>query len=169
VTIGEQKIPPIKWLSKNYNKLGNFLHLVEPSKAKDKNKKEIKKTIEPIAEELREYVKGNLLITQKNIEISQCPICNQDFAFSTKTVKQGDIKKCSNFRCGGQFKVNIDKQLNKITFSYNTYDVNCPSCSKIIIIAEDKMKNLEKFNCTSCDSEFIPKRTYEFALVPKVT
>lgn len=163
--LGEQKIPPAKWLAKNYSKLGNFLHLVEPKKVKNKEVREIKKTISPIAEQLKEYVKGNFIFTNNNIEINQCPVCHQDFAFATNKVKHGDTRKCSNFKCGALFLANIDAPSKKITFTFKTYDVACQKCEQIIVIPEEKIKNLDKFYCSNCHSQYIPRGEYSFALL----
>ncbi|HBY85597.1 MAG TPA: hypothetical protein DEO86_06955 [Colwellia sp.] len=162
--LGEQKIPPVKWLAKNYNKLGNFLHLVEPKKAQNEEVREIKETISPIAEQLKEYVKGDLVLTINNIEINQCPVCHQDFAFATNQVKHGHTRKCSNFKCGALFTANIDAPSKKITFTFKTYDVACQKCEQTIVIPEEKIRNLDKFSCSNCHSQYIPKGEYGFAL-----
>jgi hypothetical protein len=164
--LGEQKIPPVKWLAKNYNKLGNFLHLVEPRKAENKEEREIKEIISPIVEQLKEYVKGNLVLTVNNIEINQCPVCHQDFAFATNKVKHGHTRKCSNFKCGALFTANIDEPSKKVTFTCQTYDVACQECEQTIVIPEEKIRNLDKFCCSNCHSQYIPKGKYEFALLP---
>jgi hypothetical protein len=163
--LGEQKIPSVKWLAKNYNKLGNFLHLVEPKKARNEEVREIKETISLIAEQLKEYVKGNLVLTVNNIEINECPVCHQDFAFATNKVRHGDIQKCSNFKCGALFTANIDASSGKITFTFKTYDVVCQKCDKTIVIPEEKIRNLDKFSCSNCHSQYIPKGEYGFALL----
>lgn len=164
--LGEQKIPPAKWLAKNYNKLGSFLHLVEPKKALDKDVREIKKTIYPIAEQLSEYVKGNLVLTINNIEINQCPVCHQDFAFAINKVKDGHIRKCSNFKCGALFTAKIDARSKKVTFTFKTYDIACQKCEQTIVIPEEKIRNLDKFSCSNCHSQYIPRGEYAFALLP---
>ncbi|TWX65166.1 hypothetical protein ESZ36_17940 [Colwellia demingiae] len=163
--LGEQKIPPVKWLAKNYNKLGNFLHLVEPKKAQNEEQREIKKSILPIAIQLKQYVKGNIVLTINNIEINQCPVCEHDFAFATNKVKHGLTRKCSNFKCGALFTANVDKTSTKVTFTYKTYDVACQSCEEIIVIPEEKIRNLDKFSCSNCHSQYIPRGEYGFALL----
>lgn len=163
--LGEQKIPPAKWLAKNYNKLGSFLHLVEPKKAKNKEVREIKETISPVAEQLKEYVKGNLILTNNNIEINQCPVCHQDFAFAINNIKHSDTLKCSNFKCGALFLANIDAFSKKITFTFKTYDIACQKCEQKIVIPEEKIRNLDKFSCSNCHSQYIPRGEYSFALL----
>jgi len=164
--LGEQKIPPVKWLSKNYNKLGNFLHLIEPQKASEGQSREIKDKIAPIAEKLEHYVAGNIVVTINDIEVNHCPVCNQDFAFSTKKVKHGDIRRCSNFKCGAVFVANQEQGAKRITFNYKTFDVLCQNCGELMVIPEQTVRNIEKFSCSSCNSEYVTKGNYEFALLP---
>ena len=165
--LGEQKIPPVKWLDKSYNKLGNFLHLVEPKKVVAKKSREIRASILPIAEQLKGYIGGNLLLTINNVEIKHCPACGQDIAFSTHNVKHGDTRKCSDFRCGALFSVTLDEISQKLTLTCKTYDIACERCDSEIVISEEKIRNLDKFRCNNCNAEYIPRGTYEFALLPK--
>lgn len=167
LTLGEQKIPPVRWLSKNYNKLGSFLHLVEPKKAQDGQLIEIKNIIAPIAKKLEEYVKGDLVVTVNNIEINQCPVCGQDFAFLIQKMKHGDIKKCSNFKCGALLSANMDGDSNKLIFSVKTFDFPCLNCDEIIVVPEIKIRNLDSLSCQSCNSKFVLRGSYELALLTR--
>ena len=163
--LGEQKIPNIKWLNKSYNKLGNFLHLIEPSKIETGNQREIKNKVSLIVKQLEVYVSGNLLVLNNNIEINSCPICKDDFAFSPQKIKHGELIKCHNYKCGAFFTANVDSL--RITFTYKTYDVPCPNCKALLEIPIEKVRKLEKFSCSKCHSEYIPKGTYEFASLSK--
>lgn len=167
--LGEQKVPPVRWLAKNYNTLGSFLHLVQPTKAKKEKPKEIKKTVAPIATQLKQFVKGNLVLTNNNVKIDQCPVCKQDFAFLIHKVKPGLALKCSNFKCGILFTANINEISKRINFTYKTYDISCERCEQVIVIPEEKIRNLDIFSCINCNSQYIPRGEYEVALLPDET
>ncbi|MCG2839332.1 hypothetical protein L6J37_21120 [Photobacterium sp. WH77] len=167
LSLGQQKLPPVRWLTTTYNKLGNFLHLVEPQKAVETTYRDIQKDLRDIAEQLKQYVSSNILISYKNIDIKQCPACQQDMAFSLKNVRDGETRKCSNFRCGALFTVKADIEKQEIKLSCNTYDVKCQLCDKDIVIPEEVIRNLDIFSCHHCCAEYIPRGKYEFALLRK--
>ncbi|WP_120512054.1 hypothetical protein [Photobacterium salinisoli] len=165
--LGEQRLPTVRWLNKTYNKLGSFLHLVEPQKASETTPKDIKNELLEIAEQLQKYVKSNFLISYNNIDIKQCPACQQDIAFSLRNVRDGETRKCSNFRCGALFTVKIDSSRNNIQLSCNTYDIKCQLCEKDIFIPEATIRNLDIFGCHNCSAKYMPRGEYEFVLLPK--
>lgn len=164
--LGEQKLPPVRWLNKNYNKLGSFLHLVEPKKAAVADSTDVISEVLKIAEQLKKYINTNFLISFKGVDIRKCPVCEQDIAFSLLKVKDGEVRKCSNHRCRALFTVKVDKTNNKVTFNCNTYDIKCQCCNGSIIIPESTIRNLDVFDCGSCGSKYLPRGNYEFALLP---
>ncbi|KFZ36413.1 hypothetical protein HR45_16455 [Shewanella mangrovi] len=163
--LGQQKLPPVRWLNKSYNKLGNFLHLVEPKKVGSSNSKSIKESVLEIAEQLEEYVKGNIVINFRGLSLSRCPLCEQDIAFSLQNLRNGDICKCSNYNCGALLKVTVNEQSQEINLSCDIFDIECQRCHSEIAIHESTIRKLETFKCSSCCAEYIPKGTYEFALI----
>lgn len=165
--LGEQKLPPVRWLNKTYNKLGSFLHLVEPKKAAFVDSTDVRSAALTIAEQLKEYINTNFLISIKGVDIQKCPVCEQDIAFSLLKAKDGEVRKCSNNRCGALFSVKVDKTNNKVTFNCKTYDIKCQCCNEDIVIPELTIRNLDVFGCSSCGSKYIPRGNYEFALLPK--
>lgn len=167
IKLGEQKFPPVQWINKSYNKLGNFLHLVEPKKAEKSADKNIKSEVLDIAEELGNFVKGNILLSFNNLDIKQCPACKQDIAFSLEKVRDGELCKCSNRSCGALFKVNVDELSKSLTLSCDIYEIKCENCSADIVVHESSIRNLNIIECESCNVKYIPKGHYEFAFLPK--
>ncbi|EHH2533266.1 hypothetical protein J7X40_002706 [Vibrio parahaemolyticus] len=162
--LGEQKIPEVKWLTKNYHKLGNFLHLAEPRKAVKHESRNVRAKIVQIARDLEPYMSGNLVLTTNSIEIGCCPICNDGFAFSPAKVKNGECRRCNNPKCGAVFTASREENESQVTFNYKTFDINCPNCGNSLVIPEEKVRNLEGFKCDKCESHYAIKANYEFAL-----
>tara|TARA_R110001606_G_scaffold3844_7_gene18611 strand:- start:12999 stop:13808 length:810 start_codon:yes stop_codon:yes gene_type:complete len=167
--LGDQKLPKtVQWLAKSYNTLGNLLHLKQPSKITQKNKKNIIDTITPIMDELEQLIQGNLVISLKNnnIKINSCPVCKEEFFFDTKKINNEDLIRCKNHQCHAIFIAHKDKS-QKITFKYNTFDIKCLSCNQLMIIEEKKIRDLEVITCNHCCSDHSIKADYSIGLIPK--
>ncbi|WP_318488109.1 hypothetical protein [Photobacterium leiognathi] len=167
IKLGEQKIPEVKWLTKSYNKLGNFLHLAEPVKAIKQDLRKVRENISQIAKDLEPFMSGNLVLAFNDIDIGHCPICDDEFAFSISKVMDGDDRRCNNYKCGAVFSVSRKESESKAIFHYKTFDIDCQSCGQEINIPEKKVRNLESFKCNKCDSEYFVKAYYDVALLPK--
>lgn len=164
---GEQKLPTVKWLNKAYNKLGSYLHLAEPKRAELDKRNDIKSELIHIIKDLEGYIDSNFLISLQGLDVQSCPVCKQEIAFSLSSATDGEVKKCSNNRCGALYEIKIDKLTKRVTFECKTYDIDCQSCGHEIVIAESVIRNLDNFNCSSCDADYITRGNYEFALVQK--
>lgn len=164
IKLGEQKIPEVKWLAKNYHKLGNFLHLSEPKKATKQNSRNVREKIGQIAKDLEPFMSGNLVLTINNIKLGSCPVCRQDFVFNHRTVKDGEHRRCSNYQCAAVFVASRKDFESEVTFHYKTFDIDCMTCGQRIVIPEQKVRNLDDFKCDKCESQYVIKANYEFAL-----
>ncbi|OBU14447.1 hypothetical protein CTM88_20730 [Photobacterium aquimaris] len=167
IKIGEQKIPDIKWLTKNYHKLGNFLHLTEPEKALSQDLRNVREKISQIAKELESFMSGNLVISSNSIDIVHCPSCKYEFLFDLKKVKDGDERRCNNKHCGAVFRASRKGLERKVKFHYKTHDINCHNCGEEIIIPAEKIIKLDGFKCNKCNSEYLIKASYEVAVLPR--
>ncbi|WP_289169883.1 hypothetical protein [uncultured Pseudoalteromonas sp.] len=164
--LGEQKIPKVKWLAKSYNKLGNFLHLAEPSKSVKQESRNVREKVGQIAKDLEPYMSGNLVLTINHIELGCCPVCDNDFIFSPVKVKNGEYRRCSNYQCGAIFVASRKENESQVTFRYKTFDIECQNCCQEVVIPENKVRSLEGFKCNTCESQYVIKANYEFALLP---
>lgn len=164
ILLGERKMPTVKWLKKNYQALGNYLHLRQPSKVSTPRKTTAKEKANSIAKDLEDLISGNLLMCTKNsdIRISSClfsPGCEGEFFFNAATIKSGDEIICHE--CRSTF---IAKKENEITFSSKIYDIECSSCKKMLEVEDSKIKSLEGFTCKYCQSKHLVRVDYSVAL-----
>lgn len=155
-SLGEQKIPKTRWLSKNYNKLGKFLHLTQPKEAQQQTDRGVTDIAKAVAKELEPFVNGNIVVTMNrfNSKLGKCPACGTDFIYSPLNVKQGDKKLCINPKCRLEFKVTKEGGNSNATFSYDTYDIECSSCKDTMEVPESAIREWKGFTCKSCSANY---------------
>lgn len=145
--IGNYKMFSVKWLSKAYSKLGNFLHLT--SLADDEAPPQINASdLQAILDEIKRVSTADILLTMNSISIVECSVCNSDMYVSVFQIEEGAVVDCYKDSCGAKHNiVELDKDrfvANRIGYK----SVPCKKCGKDFSIESTKHGELK--DCWSC-------------------
>lgn len=135
-------------LTKIYNNLGSYLHLPQPSKAKNFliNKEKLVKIFDTI----KILIKGNLIIIKTDYDTFECESCQQPILFTNWYIENNESIICQNDSC-------------KVEHFIERYDGGCKFGSKIactctcgteLEIFHSQFKIGQIIKCTSCLVEY---------------
>lgn len=132
-------------LSRLYNKLGSYLHLPQPSKAKDFQIRKDK--IKFIADSILELCEGNLIIIKKEYHQFNCTKCEKPILYTYNYITQNNSIICQNENCriehmiehkgenvyfGSKIQATCVKCKSDVNFFYSELKVGntvlCPNC-----------------------------------------
>jgi DNA-directed RNA polymerase subunit RPC12/RpoP len=157
IALGEQKIPSVQWLTKNYSKLGSFLHLPKPNESESFNTEKIKKCVIDVLYGVEQYVNTDIWIRASGIELQACLECSEDLIFDRNQLKEGDVVECDS--CKFRYRVK-SKGGNKLTLSYTVHDVKCGRCGEMLQIDDQKIMKNREFVCGFCGEDHVVVQAY---------
>jgi len=163
--LGEQKIPTVRWITKNYNKLGQFLHLPEPSKSDVRTPENIRSNLSNLITDLELYSSNSFWINSPQVNLENCKLCGEVLLFSPQKLKDGATIACTSRNCKANYICVSSNKSDGYRLEYNTYDVQCTKCEKPIEIAEHIIMQDAKFKCEHCGSSYKVHTDYSYALV----
>lgn len=159
IPLGEQKIPSVRWFAKNYNKLGNFLHLSRPKDSNSSSSDKIRRCVNEVLSEIRQYVTDGIWLRASGIELQTYLECSEDLIFNRSQVKDGDVVICDS--CGFTYRVK-SKGGSKYQLSYDIRDVNCHKCGEGLEISDQKLMKDREFSCNFCGQMHVIVQTYQY-------
>jgi hypothetical protein len=163
--LGKQNIPTVKWINKNYNKLGQFLHLPEPTKSDIRTPENIKSNLVNLITDLELYSSNSFWVNFPQIDLQDCKLCGETLLFSPKKLKSGDTVSCTSRKCKANYICVPSKQVDGHRLEYKTYDIECLSCKNTIEIAEHLVTQDGNFSCIHCSASYVVKTDYQYAVV----
>lgn len=160
IELGEYRMLPVKWLNKNYNKLGKFLHetcLEEASNPVSLKPEDLEKMIV----ELRKVDESDMVLGFNRISDFVCDCCRTKIYVSDSQINDCSEISCYNDLCGAVFVVapatgeqfKTDRKFSNSDFACkdcgdkNSLDsvwkegyLNCWSCKQRYFVAWEKVK-----------------------------
>lgn len=160
IKLGSQTLPKATWLAKNYNKLGNALHICQPNKAIEYGS-ELKPEfdLKIMIDELSTLVESNLILTFTEYYKHKCALCGEEILLTKHLLSNNDYVECDNQKCLARHSITKFDENSFILDIYDGEHFKCQTCGDILFIPQNKIKEDCKFRC-QCGEE------YEFILMP---
>lgn len=165
--VGEHKAFGLTWLTKNYNKLGSFLHLPMKSTPHDVQKRHADLTA--IAAEIEEAQKGSILGSWFGELVHfECQVCHETSAANRHFIEMEHRATCSNQTCEAEYIVEA-KGDGKFAFLLRANDFPCLGCGQSVVVEMRHMAAGYIAACPSCKKEHVIQCQWGYAEHPLPT
>lgn len=156
-TLGKHRKLSYKWLNKNYNKLGSYLH-VPSLKQNDKQSIEeireyIDKTINYISSIIEETTLGGIGFSM--ISNFECQECKELILVDSEGLKKIKTLECRNDKCGAVYMVLNENEDYRLQLAHT--NVKCDECGNVFWTANYKIKKGFKYECDKCNAQYVVK------------
>ena len=137
-SLGEHRFFLVKWLNKNYNKLGNHLHVTREKDNAPADSK-IRADLKAMAEEIREAVECNI----RGFALAErvcftCELCDTKCMANADTMRKTHTAFCINHNCGAEYRIERVEDGYKIRLAQT--DFECLKCGKINYFDNEKIR-----------------------------
>lgn len=151
--IGKHNAFSVEWLSKNYNKLGSFVHArFEPMTAIDEAS--ALAYLVGIAGEIASAQEGNILGMCMVQPITfQCALCEQAIAVSERFARDQPIVSCHNEKCEAEYRPEIGP--DGARFHLLAQRIRCVKCEAEMVVQDRHSGIRRDFQCPACKSKFL--------------
>ena len=151
--LGEHKSLTVKWLDKNYNKLGSFLH-IQREKSKLISFDKLQSDIKEIIDKLNEVIKCNLTsCSMAERVIFECHVCNKKTLANIKSIRKSKRAFCIHPNCGASHSV-VEKD-GKFSFKLEQTCFKCIKCTTDNYIPTTDIYINMEFVCYNCSERHI--------------
>lgn len=149
--VGTHKTFKLKWLRKNYNKLGHLLHYpANNQKRIQKSPEELKNYLSSVISEIEGVLQSNILGGWFGETFSfECVLCKQTVVCSVSRTKKTKKAKCLNPNCGGEYFAEISED-GQSKFKLMETKFDCAECNKPIYLENRHLDIGTRFKCESC-------------------
>ncbi|NWC10575.1 hypothetical protein HX776_17365 [Pseudomonas agarici] len=132
-------------LTSYYNTLGSFLHLSQPTKAKDY--KINKPKLNEIFLALERLTTGNLIIYGIPYENFECEACGKPILYTSHYVKNNKSILCQNDQCKNEHRILIEDGMIKLG---SKIMAPCGKCGKDLEVFISRLEEGSKLKCAYC-------------------
>lgn len=153
IDMGEYRMLSVKWLNKNYNKLGKFLHetSLEESAAPTTLKSE---DLTAIVFELRRVSESDMILGFNRISEISCECCDTTIFVSDSQINDESEVSCYNDYCGAMYIVSpVSNEQFRTVRKYPGNDFACKECSSRISV--DSVVRDGYIKCWSCKQRYM--------------
>lgn len=146
--IGAHKPFKLKWLRKNYNKIGKFLHF--PNGPEDdlnivKAKTYLNSVVSQIEDVLSSNITGGWL---SEVNVFECELCNKPIIVGNPKLEKTNSAVCLNPNCGGEYFA--EKVKNGWEFKLKISEFECVNCGSLNPVENRKIDIGYYFTCSNC-------------------
>lgn len=156
--VGMHRTVPVSWISKTYNKLGNFLHVPNPRAEELRplpvSMEKLRRELNAILTELKPVVETSFDASFAEVVTFPCEICNSLVPCNAKGLRQTHEAECLNPHCGVRF-VAVENDNGSFSFTLQTAVFPCQKCKNEIPIADKKVKVGMDFTCSACRTKHV--------------
>lgn len=153
--LGVDLRPDVKWLSKTWNKLGNFLHAEFPyapaGAFADPNK--VRSELREITEKIRPFVEKTFTGTIAEIISFECVACNGLVLANKEGVESIGYATCLNPECELRYLVK-GKHGEDFEFEPEIYSAECLECGEKLMLPKHKLSAGYEFSCSGCHCRY---------------
>jgi len=151
--LGEHKTLKLKWLAKNYNRLGNYLH-VPHGQETPPNPAEMRTDLSGIAKTLEDVLKSSITaVTLAERVHFTCQVCGQANLANAEGVRKTGRAFCINPDCGILYHATEEESGWKLIPEVSYFD--CRECGAAIRLPNNRLAISLAFKCDVCGSEHI--------------
>lgn len=160
--MGEHKTFTVKWLNKNYNKIGGILHFPRVDDIWFSKESDLRVYLKYVLEECQKVAKGNILGSSLGTYINfNCMKCGQVNVAPKFVIQSGDVFNCLNENCSASFTAfeekngswNVKRQWEKIKCMND-------QCGVEIGIENSDLKQGNEFQCNECGTKYLLSLSY---------
>ncbi len=151
--LGEHKTLKLKWLAKNYNRLGNYLH-VPHGKETLPNHTEMRTELSGIAETLENVLKSSItgMTLAERVHFT-CQVCGQVNLANAEGVRKTGQAFCIDPNCGIVYHATEVEKGWKLTPEVSYFD--CRDCGAAIRLPNSRLAIGLTFKCEACGSDHV--------------
>lgn len=147
--LGKHEALTARWIRKNYQKLGSFLHL-QPETVK--SKKLTKENLQPIYKELYRVLGSDLISDLSETIQGECALCESNISGCVNALPNLKTVYCPNPSCNATYSPIVKE--GEWVFRIDTTDFVCPDCSNEQRVLESELKVGTRITCKACNSRF---------------
>lgn len=151
VSLGEHHALSARWLSRNYGKLGSYLH-VRRGKSTERSDAYLRKGLSDIADEVRLAVSSTVGSASLALRCTfECQICGVKASAHDSYVRAHGEAYCVNHECGARHIVNCidtgyEVRVDQIEFK-------CLSCEGLQYLTQSAIEVGLRYECLHCKAE----------------
>ena len=162
-TLGDHKTLKLGWLAKEYNRLGNYLHVPHGSQATPPNAAQQKTELIRIAKGLEDVLNSSIVaITLAERVGFACQVCGQANLANAEGVRKTGQAFCINPSCGLVYHAIEDQGGWKLVPEVSNF--SCRDCGAAIALPNNRLTIGLEFKCGSCGSvHIIVERQWGYA------
>lgn len=148
--IGRHEALTARWIAKNYNKLGKFLHL-EPQSLHASDVP-VSFLVE-VATELNRVKTGNLLGNIAQTVTIECFICGEQVTYCVDAAPGLDEVLCPSPTCNACYTP--EESEDGWGFRLKAVNFKCPDCGKVKPVLENELRFNARIRCSGCQASFV--------------
>ena len=150
--LGQHNALKLSWISKNYNKLGSYLHVKMGNKSVRESKdvlSRIRKDVERIVAELEPAVNSDLVGTTFSPRVQfKCQVCDQLSVANTDVLRRTRRATCISPQCGAEYSAAEDAGGWQFELAMRSF--KCKKCEKTNFLEIQHVGVGQKFRCRHC-------------------
>lgn len=151
IRIGEYKSLTVRWLNRNYHKLGKYLHATAINEAEGYKHITIP-DLNKIILELERVSTADMVVSANTINKFDCECCGGPVYASSTQIESSAVVECYGDLCWAVYKVSVADD-NKYRIERNQASgFECTKCGSMIAL--DRVSRQEKIKCWSCRKEY---------------
>lgn len=156
--IGEHRTFKLSWLTKNYNRLGSYLHVRQKSARiieEGEELNEIRAELQKIASELESIVNSDIITTTLDSHVQfKCQACDQISLSNEAVLRQTGHAVCINPNCGAEYHA-TEEANGKWKFKLLAIEFNCLNCGQRNWLDNSHVDVGTRFRCRSCGDRHV--------------
>jgi predicted RNA-binding Zn-ribbon protein involved in translation (DUF1610 family) len=152
--LGEHHALSLKWLRKNYNKVGNML--LAPSARETKASQAAKQSayLAKVADELEAALSSGITgFTERGGYTFNCGDCGKLVVRNADAMDAGETALCSTQGCDGEYKL-VRNEAGGSAMQPLLVRFECDDCSAVTAVAKRKVAVGLEFNCSACKQRY---------------
>lgn len=159
--VGHHVAFSLKWLNKQYNKLGSFLHL-QASRITDQGGQ--RRDLGAIADEIEKAQKGSLLGLWSGEAINfTCELCGEVSAVSAYYARTEGAASCLNPACELEYRAHSEG--DEISLSPLLLRLKCNGCSAHVPVQQRHLRDGLVVACPTCKREHLIRCRWEYGIL----
>lgn len=145
--IGDYKMFTATTLSKQYNKLGKFLHMTAPAEV-DSPPEITAETILPVFQEIERVASASLVMSMNSIRTFPCSLCKADMYVSESQIKAQAEVQCYKDNCQAGHVITLHGDGSFDIDRRGRRSVPCLECGQRLAL--ETIEHDEVKNCVAC-------------------
>ena len=168
--LGEHHALSLKWLRKNYNKVGNML--LAPSPRETQAPQPVKQSLylAGVVDELEKVLNSGVTgFTERGGYTFNCGDCGKLVIRNTDAMEAGATAICPTQGCGAEYKLARDEK-GEAMMEPLLVRFKCEACEAVTVIAKRKVSLGPEFDCFECKLRYRVVRLHQnwtFAKLPQ--